>query len=140
MTEDNATYPHGSAVKYGKAYCQSSVVDNNTVYTHGGEAKDDTAYHRGSAAKDNAMAIPTMSLMPEEAPRPWQTPWLSSQGWAPLIVGKEEVMVTIAVVMSLHWQQQVRAVDGSKRAGGGSRSGQCWSYHKELIGLIYRTV
>jgi hypothetical protein len=49
--------------------------------------------------------------MPEEAPQPWQTLWLSLQGWAPLFIGEEEVVATRAVVMTSSWQQQDWAVN-----------------------------
>ncbi len=65
--------------------------------------------------------IPTMSLMPEGAPRPLTTLWLSLQGWVPLLVGKEEIVATMAAAMSSRWRQQEWAVDDSKRACGGRR-------------------
>jgi hypothetical protein len=57
----------------------------------------------------------------KEAPRPWQTLWLSSEEWVPLIFDKEEVVATMAATMTSCWRQQQRAVDGSKRAGGRKR-------------------
>jgi len=47
--------------------------------------------------------IPTMFLEPEDAPRPWQTPWLSSQGWTLLFFGEEEVVASMVAAMSLRW-------------------------------------
>ena len=55
--------------------------------------------------------IPTTFLTPEEAPRPWQTPWLSSRGWTPLFVGKEEEVATMVAAMSLRWRH-ARAASG----------------------------
>ncbi len=65
--------------------------------------------------------ILTTSLVPEGAPRPLKTSWLSLQGWAPSFVGKEEIVATMAAAMSSHWQRQEWAVDDSMRAGGGRR-------------------
>jgi hypothetical protein len=79
MTEDNTTYCHGGMAEYDKAYCQSGMAGGNTAYPHDGEAKYEATYCHGGAAKDNAGAIPTMSLAPEEMPRLWQMPWHSLQ-------------------------------------------------------------
>jgi hypothetical protein len=65
--------------------------------------------------------IPTTSLMPEGAPWPLKTSWLSSQGWVPSFVGKEESVATMAAAMSSRWRRQEWAVDNSKRVGGGRR-------------------
>ncbi len=65
--------------------------------------------------------IPTMSLAPGGAPGPLKTLWLSLQGWASLIAGKEKIVATMAAAMSSCWQQQEWAVDDSKRACGGRR-------------------
>jgi hypothetical protein len=47
------------------------------------------------------------------------------QGWTPLFVSKEEVVVTrMVVAMSKHWRQQELAVNSSKRAGGRRRRTQ----------------
>ncbi len=108
--------PKKFAIKWGGEKFKPTLV-----YPHGGKAKDDATNHNGGVAKDNAGVIPTTSLAPEEAPWPWQMLWLSLQGWVPLFVGKEEVVATMVAVMSPRWRQQEQAVDGLKRAGGGSR-------------------
>jgi hypothetical protein len=60
VVRQNATRP--------EAYCQSGVADNDAAYLHGGEAKDDATYCHGGAVENNAGAIPTMFLAPEEVP------------------------------------------------------------------------
>ena len=45
-----------------------------------------------------------MFFEPEEAPQPWQTPWLSLRGWTPSFVGEEEAVATMVVGMSLCWR------------------------------------
>jgi hypothetical protein len=69
-------------------------------------------------------AIPTTFLAPEEAPRPWQTPWLSLQGWTPAFVGEKEVVATMVATMfalaacqSLQWM-----ASREQEGGGGGRS------------------
>ena len=48
--------------------------------------------------------IPTMFLAPEDAPWPWQTPWLSSRGWTPSFVGEDKVVATLVAAMSSRWR------------------------------------
>ncbi len=67
----------------------------------GGQSQQHPHASRGATAAVNAMAF--------------------LQGWASLFVGKEEVLATMAVAMSLSWQQQERAEIGLTRAGGGRR-------------------
>jgi len=65
---------------------------------------------RGGGAVGGGV-IPTMFLEPEEAPQPWQMPWLSSRGWTPLFVGEEEAVATMMAAMSSRWRH-ARASSG----------------------------
>ena len=70
-----------------------------------------------AAALSGGGGIPTMFLKPEEAPRPWQTPWLSSRGWTPLFIGEEEVVATMVEAMSSLWRH-ARAGSARLRESG----------------------
>jgi len=58
-------------------------------------------------------------IEPEEAPRPWQTPWLSSRGWMPLFVGEEEVVVKMVAVISSRWRHARAGSERLRESGSG---------------------
>jgi hypothetical protein len=77
----------------------------------------------GIAGSDGAATALSVRGNPNNIPRA-RGGTTSSLGRMPLFVGKEEVVATLVVVMSLRWWRQERAVKGSERAGGVRRRTQ----------------
>ena len=83
-------------------------------------------------------ATPATSHAPEEAPRPWQTPWISSQGWTYSCIGEdEEVVATIVVAaMSSCWQRQEGGQLMPQREWAGGGGGGCRDEAVAMLSIV----